>query len=198
MLPQSAALEGLVADKLGGRTKRARPGLSPTRHSTFPRGDSELPNRNVTRESGEKVTSPMQKATHAFGLAQKVFVLDKKKRPLMPTHPARARLLLKTGRAVVHKRVPFTIRLKDRDGGAVQPVRMKIAPSRATTGIAIIREYGNVAEVLHLAVLHHKPDVRKAMAQRYNYRSRRRRVNLRYRPPRLNNEFRIQRITQLI
>jgi hypothetical protein len=58
MLPQSAALEGLVADKLGGCTKRARPGLLPTRHSTFPRGDSEQLNRNVTRESGEKVTSP--------------------------------------------------------------------------------------------------------------------------------------------
>lgn len=121
---------------------------------------------------------------------QKVFVLDKKKRPMMPTHPARARLLLKTGRAVVHKRMPFTIRLKDRDGGAVQPVRMKIAPSRTTTGIAIIREYGNVAEVLHLSVLLHKPDVRKAMAQRYNYRRRRRRVNLRYRPPRFNNRSR--------
>ena len=57
MLPQSAALEGLVADKQRGRTKRARPGLSPTRHSTFPRGDSEPPNRDVTRASGEKVTS---------------------------------------------------------------------------------------------------------------------------------------------
>ncbi|MFQ6043513.1 MAG: RNA-guided endonuclease IscB, partial [Candidatus Poribacteria bacterium] len=132
----------------------------------------------------------MQKATDDFVLPQKVFVLDKKKRPLMPTHPARVRQLLKKGRAVVHKRVPFTIRLKDRDGGAVQPVRMKIAPSRKTTGIAIVREYNDVAEVLHLAVLHHKPDIRKAMAQRYNYRRRRRRVNLRYRPPRFNNRRR--------
>ena len=121
---------------------------------------------------------------------QKVFVLDKKKRPLMPTHPARARQLLKKGRAVIHKRVPFTIRLKDRDGGEVQPVRMKIAPSRTKTGMAIVREDGNVAEVLHLSVLHHKPDIRKAMAQRYNYRRRRRRVNLRYRPKRFSNRSR--------
>jgi len=108
----------------------------------------------------------------------------------MPTHPARARQLLQKGRAVIHKRVPFTIRLKDRDGGAVQPVRIKIAPSRQTTGIAIVREAGNVAAVLHMAVLHHKPDIRKAMAQRYNYRRRRRRVNLRYRPPRFKNRRR--------
>ena len=107
---------------------------------------------------------------------QKVFVLDKKKRPLMPTHPARARQLLKKGRAVIHKRVPFTIRLKDREGGAIQPVRMKIAPSRKTTGIAIVREDGNVAEVLHLSELRHKLNIRKAMAQRYNYRRRRRLV----------------------
>ncbi len=108
----------------------------------------------------------------------------------MPTHPARARQLLKKGRAVIHKRVPFTIRLKDRDGGDVQPVRMKIAPSRSTTGIAIVREDSTVAEVLHLSVLNHKPDIRKAMAQRYNYRRRRRRVNLRYREKRFNNRSR--------
>ncbi|MFQ6043512.1 MAG: hypothetical protein ACE5PV_21870 [Candidatus Poribacteria bacterium] len=38
MLPQSAALEGLAADKLGGCTKRVRPGLSPTRHFNTPEG----------------------------------------------------------------------------------------------------------------------------------------------------------------
>ena len=121
---------------------------------------------------------------------QKVFVLDKKKRPLMPTNPARARQLLKKGRAVIHKRVPFTIRLKERDGGAVQSVRMKIAPSRTTTGIAIVREDGNVAEVLHLSVLHHKPDVRQRMEKRRNYRRRRRHANLRYRAKRFNNRHR--------
>jgi hypothetical protein len=43
-----------------------------------------------------------------------VAVLDKHGHPLMPCHPARARKLLDTGRAVVARRTPFVIRLKDR------------------------------------------------------------------------------------
>ena|SRR5215212_2392902 len=70
----------------------------------------------------------------------KVFVLDKGGEPLMPTHPARARRLLASGKAAVHKRVPFTIRLKTRSGGRVQAVRMKIDPGSMVTGIAIVRE----------------------------------------------------------
>jgi hypothetical protein len=42
-----------------------------------------------------------------------VFVLDKNKKPLAPTHPARARKLLRTGRASVLRRFPFTIILHD-------------------------------------------------------------------------------------
>ncbi len=121
---------------------------------------------------------------------QNVFVLDTQKKPLMPTHPARARQLLKAGRAVVHKRVPFTIRLKERVGGDVQPVRLKLDPARSTTGIALVRDDREPAEVLHLAVLHHKPEVRRAMDQRRNYRRRRRCANLRYRAPRFNNRGR--------
>ena len=52
-----------------------------------------------------------------------VFVLDKKKNPLMPTSEKRARLLLERGRAVVIKMFPFTIRLRDRIQGEIQPVR---------------------------------------------------------------------------
>ena len=46
-----------------------------------------------------------------------VFVLDKRKKPLMPCHPARARELLREGRAVVHKIAPFTIRSGSFDQG---------------------------------------------------------------------------------
>ena len=41
-----------------------------------------------------------------------VFVLDKHQKPLMPCTEKRARLLLERGRAVIHTRAPFTIRLK--------------------------------------------------------------------------------------
>ena len=67
-----------------------------------------------------------------------VFVLDKKKRPLMPCRPARARRLLRAGRARVAGLHPFTIRLVDRTRGEseVQPVLVKIDPGSKETGIA--------------------------------------------------------------
>ena len=39
----------------------------------------------------------------------RVFVLDKNRTPLMPCHPARARILLRSGKASVYRRRPFTI-----------------------------------------------------------------------------------------
>jgi 5-methylcytosine-specific restriction endonuclease McrA len=42
-----------------------------------------------------------------------VFVLDQRKRPVRPCCEERACLLLERGRAVVDRRYPFTIRLKD-------------------------------------------------------------------------------------
>ncbi|GAB5492447.1 MAG: hypothetical protein Phog2KO_26620 [Phototrophicaceae bacterium] len=51
---------------------------------------------------------------------QKVLVLDKNKKPLMPCHPARARELLRKGKATVFRRFPFTIILTEREGGEVQ------------------------------------------------------------------------------
>ncbi|MBO0738949.1 MAG: RRXRR domain-containing protein [Alphaproteobacteria bacterium] len=41
-----------------------------------------------------------------------LFVPDKRHEPVMPCSEQRARLLLQRGKAVVHRRVAFTIRLK--------------------------------------------------------------------------------------
>ena len=46
-----------------------------------------------------------------------VLVLGKHKTTLMPCSEKRGRLLLKRGRARVHKMYPFTIRLVDRESG---------------------------------------------------------------------------------
>jgi hypothetical protein len=70
----------------------------------------------------------------------KVFVVDKHKKPLMPCSLYRAHLLLRGGRAVVHKLHPFVIRLKDRTDGEKQDVRVKLDPGSKTTGIAVVRE----------------------------------------------------------
>jgi len=42
-----------------------------------------------------------------------VFRLDRNQQPLDPTHPAKARKLLKAGRAKVFGRYPFTIIMQD-------------------------------------------------------------------------------------
>ena len=73
-----------------------------------------------------------------------VFVLDKKHRPLMPCRPARARRLLRAGRARVVKRFPFVIRLVDRtvEQSEVQPVLIKLDPGSRETGAAVVRDDG--------------------------------------------------------
>jgi hypothetical protein len=73
-----------------------------------------------------------------------VFVLDKRKRPVMPCCERRARLLLERGRAVV--RDPFMIRLKDRLD--VEPVRVKLDPGSRTTGIAVVAD-AKYCKLLH-------------------------------------------------
>jgi hypothetical protein len=56
-----------------------------------------------------------------------VFVLDTNKQPLDPLHPARARILLRSGGAAVFKRYPFTILLKtDREHRQPSDYRIKL------------------------------------------------------------------------
>lgn len=140
--------------------------------------------------------SPRHKGRKAklqeFGLS--VFVLDRRKRPLMPCTEKRARLLLARGRARVHKLIPFTIRLTDRDlaGSVVQPVAVKLDPGATTTGVAVVRTETGDDEpshhVLHLAEVEHRgKQIRAKMQQRAAFRRRRRAANLRYRPARFDN-----------
>ncbi|MDR5898021.1 RNA-guided endonuclease IscB [Halomonas vilamensis] len=120
-----------------------------------------------------------------------VFVLDKQKRPLMPCSEKRARLLLERGRAAVHKRYPFTIRLKDLIGGDTQPLRLKLDPGSKTTGLALVREANDGQHVLCLFELVHRGfQIKKALQQRAAFRRRRRSANLRHRAPRFDNRTR--------
>jgi 5-methylcytosine-specific restriction endonuclease McrA len=118
-----------------------------------------------------------------------VFVLDKHKKPLMPCMEKRARLLLERKKAVIHKIMPFTIRLKERARGEIQPVRVKLDPGSKTTGTAVVREAGEGQQsVLFLAELQHRGHaIRDALKQRSAFRRRRRSANLRYRAPRFLN-----------
>lgn len=71
----------------------------------------------------------------------RVFVLDKQKQPLMPCQPARARQLLQHGKAAVFRCHPFTIILKERTGGILQPIALNVDPGSKTTGIALVAEF---------------------------------------------------------
>jgi 5-methylcytosine-specific restriction endonuclease McrA len=125
-----------------------------------------------------------------------VLVLDKAKKPLMPCSERRARLLLERGRAVVHLRYPFAIRLKDvsRNNVELQPIRLKIDPGSKFTGLALVRE--NVKDntdqtVLWLGELQHRGSlIRDALTSRRAMRRTRRNRNTRYRAPRFNNRTR--------
>ncbi|MFH7321407.1 RNA-guided endonuclease IscB [Desulfurivibrio sp. D14AmB] len=121
-----------------------------------------------------------------------VFVLDKRKRPLMPCSEKRARLLLTRGRARVHRLKPFTIRLRDRTRAdcALQPLRVKLDPGSKVTGIALVREADERQHILHLAELRHRGQrIRDRLEARRAFR-RRRRSNLRHRPARFDNRTR--------
>jgi 5-methylcytosine-specific restriction endonuclease McrA len=126
-----------------------------------------------------------------------VFVVDKRKRPLMPCSEKRARLLLQRGRAVVHRIRPFIIRLKDRiaQTSTMQPVALKIDPGAQTTGVALVREEqtatGAAHHTLHLAELQHRGLlVHALLLRRAQARRSRRARKTRYRPPRCKNRCR--------
>ena len=123
-----------------------------------------------------------------------VYVLDKRKKPLMPCSLKHARQLLDRGRARVHKRCPFTIRLVDRfeEDSVLQPLTLKIDPGSKTTGMTLVREAGPKAEpraeVVSLIELEHRgEEIKKKLKQRAAFRRRRRSANLRYRAPRFDN-----------
>lgn len=117
-----------------------------------------------------------------------VFVLNKNKKPLNPCSPARARKLLKQGKAIVHKVYPFTIRLKElKDTSTnIQEYRLKFDPGAKTTGVAMTKEN----EVVFLAEIEHQTTIRKNLETRRNARRGRRSRKLRYRKPRFLNRTR--------
>lgn len=176
MLPQSGPLEGRVADTTRGR------------HET---GPSATPVLNIVEGRGAQapVTRPLRAPDTEVTLS--VFVIDKQKKPLMPCSEKRARQLLERRRAVVHRLYPFTIRLKDRVGGDVRPVRIKIDPGSKVTGGVVVREDEAGQHVLALAEIAHRGQVvHKHMESRSAFRRRRRGANLRYRAPRFDNRRR--------
>ena len=122
----------------------------------------------------------------------RVFVVDKHDTPLMPTYPRRAREWLTSGRAVVARRNPFTIRLLDREGGDTQPMELKLDPGSKVTGV-VMTVLGEKRSWHALAAfeLHHRGQaISKALLSRRQLRSGRRNRKTRYRKARFANRTR--------
>jgi 5-methylcytosine-specific restriction endonuclease McrA len=121
---------------------------------------------------------------------QRVLVVDKNRNPLMPCHPARARELLKTGKAAVLRRYPFTIILKEREGGETQEIQMKLDPGAKTTGIALVGSFQGGLRCIWAAELTHRGfDIRDNLLKRRMVRRNRRNRKTRYRPARFLNRL---------
>lgn len=119
-----------------------------------------------------------------------VFVVDTKGQPLSPTHPARARKLLKQGLAAVFRTYPFTIVLKKTvENPGNEPLRLKLDPGASVTGIALVNQSRDT--VVWAAELTHRGDrIRAKLAERRVVRRNRRCRKTRYRQARFNNRKR--------
>lgn len=120
----------------------------------------------------------------------KIFVIDSQKRPLDPIHPAQARQLLRNKKAVVFRRFPFTIILKQaRPDSPVSALRFKIDPGAKFTGFALVND--STGEVVFAAELKHRGfAIRDALTSRRQLRRSRRNRKTRYRKPRFLNRTR--------
>ena len=115
-----------------------------------------------------------------------VFVLNKHGLPLMPCSPARAKKLLKSGKAKVVKTNVFTIKLLGGSAGYKQNIvagmdsgSKNLATSAVTNG-----------KVVYQSQTQLRINVHSKMEQRAMYRRNRRGRKTRYRKPRFNNRKR--------
>ncbi|GBF04741.1 HNH endonuclease [Deinococcus aerius] len=124
-------------------------------------------------------------------LPNRALVVSATHKPLMPCHPARARELLRKGRAAVLRHQPFTIVLKDRACGVTQPLSLKLDPGSKTTGICAVAEMKRGPKVVWAALLHHRGRaIQQSLDARRVLRRARRSRKLWYRQPRFDNRTR--------
>jgi hypothetical protein len=111
-----------------------------------------------------------------------VYVINKNGKPLMPCKPAKARKLLRDGKAKVVNRCPFTIKLQWDCEENVQEVTVGIDKGSRVTGFSCVAN----GRIVMSGEIHHRTDIKEKMdARRANRRARRTRKW--YRPKRFKN-----------
>ena len=117
-----------------------------------------------------------------------VLVIDKHKKPCNTISNAYARMLLFSKQAVIHKRFPFTIRLKN-DNAVLKDraYTVKLDPGSRHTGVAIVDDKDSV--VMLAEIEHRGHIIKRSMDSRRAIRRHRRNRKTRYRPARFLNRI---------
>lgn len=115
-----------------------------------------------------------------------VYVLNRHGKPLMPCHPAKARILLKQGKAKVVQRTPFTIQLLYGISGYKQSITLGIDSGYKHIGLSAV----SGKRELFSAEIELRDDISKLLTERREYRRNRRYRKTRYRKPRFLNRRR--------
>ena len=116
-----------------------------------------------------------------------VYVLDINGQPLMPTERyGKVRRLLKTGKAKVIKRCPFTIQLLYETTGYTQPVNLGVDAGSKHIGLSATTK----TKVLYESDVELRNDIVDLLSTRRELRTSRRNRKTRYRKPRFNNRGR--------
>lgn len=114
-----------------------------------------------------------------------VYVLNKEGQPLMPTdRHGKVKHLLKSSKAKVVKRCPFTIRLLYESTTHTQNLTLGVDTGSGTIGAAISKDNGDIIYMSEVIV---RNDITDKMTQRAKYRRNRRNRKTRYRKARWLN-----------
>jgi len=113
-----------------------------------------------------------------------VYVIDVENKPLLPTGGARARILLKKGKAKMYSVIPFTIQLNRIVNNPKGEFKVGIDDGAKEVGISVAYK----DKVVFAGNIKLRQDVSKKMLQRSQYRRTRRSRNFRHRKPRFLNK----------
>ena len=120
-----------------------------------------------------------------------VLVIDKRMHPCNAISEAYARILLYSKQAVIHKRYPFTIRLKNNNAvKKTATYTIKIDPGANVTGLSIVDNSNNV--IMFAELRHRGKTIKRNLDSRRAVRRSRRNRKTRYRPARFKNRIRPQ------
>ncbi|WP_059103242.1 RNA-guided endonuclease IscB [Shouchella shacheensis] len=113
----------------------------------------------------------------------RVYVINQRKEPLMPTTPQKAKKLLKQGKANVYKLTPFTVQLQYPTGENKQDISLGVDAGTKNIGLSATTE----DNVLFEGEVKLRTDIQELLATRRSARSVRRSRKTRYRQPRFLN-----------